>query len=433
MGIDRNILKITITELRHSCDVVERCVRDYGIDKPVSWRWEADEVSRYIWNDACMRVKNPKGLRPFDAAGEIAALALQEGVIIEAQPNGSLVLRPTRMQIATDDYVQKKIVESFQADLGADGSGPEIPRDLEAGSCRTPVIIAPDWGLFHGPYRIGARYDGERPLSSLRPFAQMILHSQILHQCLVSDSGQMQRARSFYADERVSDELRSFIDGTIPVVDLIGSPEEGAMRSIFCWLWSGTYPRKLFLELVTQRPQWRWCSLGRDLMLPPEAEVSLKVFEDKSAVWGLLLLLSSSIPGVDLAPLCALFKEEANIPWYVRTTLQRLMKVREELEQSAAMDFDSSINIMIDDDFSEAIFLLASLDYEAVRHTSSLYLSYYIERVWNVTKAVNVVLAGRVCNGKLSTYESRYGQFLDLALRTLSRHATLLGIDTPGN
>jgi hypothetical protein len=222
----------------------------------------------------------------------------------------------------------------------------------------------------------------------------MILHSQILHQCLVSDSGQMQRARSFYADERVSDELRSFIDGTIPVVDLIGSPEEGAIRSIFCWLWSGTYPRKVFLELVTQRPQWRWCSLGRDLMLPPEAEVSLKVFEDKSAVWGLLLLLSSSIPGVDLAPLCALFKEEANIPWYVRTTLQRLMKVREELEQSAAMDFDSSINIMTDDDFSEAIFLLASLDYEAVRHTSSLYLSYYIERVWNVTKAVNVVPKG---------------------------------------
>ena len=117
MGIDRNILKITITELRHSCDVVERCVRDYGIDKPVSWRWEGDDVSRYIWNDACMRVKNPKGLRPYDAATEIAALALQDGVLIEAQPNGSLVLRPTRMQITRDDYVEKKLTQSLRAVL----------------------------------------------------------------------------------------------------------------------------------------------------------------------------------------------------------------------------------------------------------------------------------------------------------------------------
>jgi hypothetical protein len=415
MGIDRNILKITITELRHSCDVVERCVRYYGIEKPVSWRWEGDDVSRYIWNDACMRVKNPKGLRPYDAATEIAALALQDGVLIEAQPNGSLVLRPTRMQITTDDYVEKKLTQSLRAVLATMGAEASVD--------------ATNSGFFPGLYRVGAPFDRERPLTSLRPFAQMIFHSQLLHQCLGPDNGITQRGHTCHTDAHLSEQLRSFIDGSFPIADLVGAPEEGLMRGVFCWLWSGTYPRKLYLELVAQRSQWRWCSLSRDLMLPAEGEVGLRVFEERGAIWPLLLLLSSSIPGADLAPLCVLFQEEANIPWYMRTTLGRLIKIREELKQSGGADFDPSLNLMIDDDFSDSIFLLASLDYEVERHCSSLYVSYYVERVWNVTKAVNGVLARRVSSGKLHTYEPRYAQFLELGLKTFTRHVGFLGID----
>lgn len=426
MAIDRNILKITITELRHACDVVERCVRDYGIVKPVSWRWEADEVSRYIWNDACMRVKNPKGLRPYDAAGEIAAMALQEGVIIEAQSNGSLVLRPTRMQFTSDEYVRKKIVESFQGDLAGNSFGENVGKEE---SVREPADVESPSGLFRRLYGVGAPYDTERPLSSLRPFAQMVIHSQVLHTCFGSDDSLIKGTQSCNTDEWMLEQLDSFIDGTLSVVDLLNASEEDFHRELFCWLWSGTYPRKLFLELVNQRPKWRWCSVGRDIMLPPEAEVQLKVFREQGAVRALLLLLSSSISGVDIAPLCALFHEEANIPWYLKSTVERLERICDELKQSGGMDVDPSINLMIDDDFSDAIFLLASLDYEAIRHTSSLYVSYYVERVWNSTKAVNSVLASRVCSGKLKTYEPRYGQFLELALSSLQRHGALLGID----
>lgn len=428
MVIDRNILKITITELRHSCDVVERCVRDYGIMKPVSWRWEADDVSRYMWNDACMRVKNPKGLRPCDAAAEIAALALEQGVIIEAQSNGSLVLRPTRMQFATEEFVRKKIIESFQAELAGDVMG------RDAGGAETIGENPPtnaESGLFRRFYGIGAAYDPERPLSSLRPFAQMIVHSQVLDRCASAESGSLKRAQSSFADELVGKQLESFIDGSCSIIDLSNSPEEDLSRELFCWLWSGTYPRKLFIELVNQRPKWRWCSVGRDFMLPSEAEVPLKVFQDKAAVWALLLLLSSSIPGADLAPLCALFDEEANIPWHLKITTERLARIREELMQRGDYEFDQSLNLMIDDDFSEAIFQLASLDYEAIRHTSSLYVSYYVERVWNATRAVSSVLARRVCSGRLKTFDPRYVQFLELAFSTLRRHGDLLGVDIP--
>jgi hypothetical protein len=428
MVIDRNILKITITELHHSCDVVERCVRDYGITKPVSWRWEVDEVSRYIWNDACMRVKNPKGLRPSEAASEISALALQEGVIIEAQSNGSLVLRPTRMQLATNNFFGKKVVEFFKPELTTGRVDNEVS---DKSSNDESSVIRTGVNLFERLYGIGAPYDSARPLSSLRPFAQMMIHCQLVQKCIDAGKDLVPGARSSYTDDWIGKQLASFIDGTFPVVDLANGHREALNRELFCWLWSGTYPRKLFLELVNQRPKWRWCSVGRDYMLPAEAEVPLRVFQENEAIRALLLLLASSTSGVDLAPLCSLFDEEANLPWYLRTTVERLERIREELRKNGNMELEPSLNLMIDDDFSEAMFLLASLDYEAIRHASSLYVSNFVESVWNAAKAVNRVLARRVCSGKVTVYEPRYAQFIELALSALHQHGDLLGVDLP--
>jgi hypothetical protein len=340
-----------------------------------------------------------KGRNGSTLATQLVMLAKAKNgkVVVEARANGSLILRPT--VITSGEWGL-----FFSSGLFAVTDHLLVEHVAEQ-SDRSWM----QW--FTNRYAIGSGYEDRFPLTSLRPFAQALMHAFLLQRATCKET--------LVCDVALA--IDSYVKNELPAIEA-----DGKMK--MCWLWSGEYGRNEFVTLLKKYPDWRWFAVNRDLRLSPATEVGLDVFQERRALWPLILLLATNIAGVKTVPHCVCFKENANLVWYLGRTQARLLTILGGVEYddnySWSMLFESQ------DNFSAICLDLLKLDMQLLHSFYNLNIGDYLALLFGVVSKINSVLARLACRGELMNWvgDVKYRNFLLLSYQILKRHCCLTNI-----
>jgi hypothetical protein len=338
-------------------------VATLGLGEAV-WTRFSDEEGLGWWSDVCTQWARAHKQHPQDVAKEV--VARYQGC--KAYPNGSLVIRPEKYNVRTLFGLSK---------IG----GLSIPPHKSPSSLRYWCVPARETKFI-------------KDCSKLRPFALCLVHARILESLALTDEGYL--PVSPFA-QRGETELADMVQNYLSKDDKSPVPQ-----GQFAWLWSDSYTRHDYAILKQSLPETQLFSVAQEWILPPTHDLGIKQFINNKAVSALLLLLASNWRGSELAPLCALFQEEANLHWALSQVTARLELVsresgdtrepnQENIEELVS-SYDPYNNSML---ANNLYYALVGLDYVLHKALWRMTVAYYLEEIRLIIRMLNRFISMR--------------------------------------